>query len=106
MQTAESEKSDQSKRPLVSWRPAIHPTNLAGGLFPDFQVLLFGIRADDGEHWVFSNHLFYYFTDCEQKIALSFPTQGWFLRGVGLRNSEVIEVTSNPPENPKGQGTL
>ena len=43
--------------PLVGWWPIIHRTNFVAGIFRNFEVILGGIRVDDGDEMVWFIHL-------------------------------------------------
>ena len=45
------------KMPLVGWWPIIHRTNFVAGIFRNFEVILGGIRVDDGDEMVWFIHL-------------------------------------------------
>ena len=45
---------NKNKCALVSWHPSICSTTQTNGIFPDFLVILIGIRAEDGENLVFA----------------------------------------------------
>lgn len=73
---------NKNKCALVSWHPSICSTTQTNGIFPDFLVILIGIRAEDGENLVFAfltfrlyfslyNHPFLeiLFFDCKEGLS-------------------------------------